>query len=207
MIKKNISNINEPPNQTQGPDLKDQIQFSSGSISRQLTGDSAINQTKKETSSEPRDHTVDLFNNFERNTFLKRPELNSKVASANISLEASYMGNIKIHEVNKSGSCVRLLNVSNTVEEDLGNYTIQQMVAAMPVAVYRFPGSVKLGPGRVVTVWSQSDEVEQQPPHTFVWKEQNKWGTGPECTTVLAKPNGQVRQLFQSNSFNKNTIP
>ena len=194
MIKKNISIINEPPNQTHGPDLKVQSQISSGSITRQLTADSAIT-TRKETSSEPRDHTVDLFNNFERNTFLKRPELNSKATSANASLEASYMGNIKIHEVNKSGSYVRLLNVSNTVEEDLGNYTIQQMVAAMPVAVYRFPGSVKLAPGRVVTVWSQSDEVEQQPPHTFVWKEQHKWGTGPECTTVLAKPNGQVRHF------------
>ena len=25
-----------------------------------------------------------------------------------------------------------------------------------------------------------------------VWKEQLKWGTGPECTTVLSKPNGQA---------------
>jgi hypothetical protein len=85
-----------------------------------------------------------------------------------------------------------LLNVSNSVDEDLSNYTIQQMVSTMPVAVYRLPSPVKLAAGHTITIWSRTDEVEQQPPHTFVWSEQDKWGTGPECTTILTKPNGQV---------------
>lgn len=102
------------------------------------------------------------------------------------------MGNVKIHEVNKNGYFIRLLNVSNIHEEDLSNYTIQQMVSSMPVAVFRLPCSTKLEPGHTITVWARTDEVEQQPPHTFVWNEQEKWGTGPECTTILAKPNGQV---------------
>ena len=104
----------------------------------------------------------------------------------------SYTGNVKIHEVNKNGYYIRLLNVSNTQDEDLSNYTIQQVVSTMPVAVYRLPSFTKLPPGHTITVWSRTDEIEQQPPHTFVWYEQDKWGTGPECTTILAKPNGQV---------------
>jgi hypothetical protein len=107
--------------------------------------------------------------------------------------QKSYIGNVKIHEVNKNGYYIRLLNVSSTQEEDLSNYSIQQMVSTMPVAVYRIPASIKLCPGKTLTVWSSTDEVEQVPPHTFVWNEQNRWGTGPECTTILAKPNGQVK--------------
>ena len=84
------------------------------------------------------------------------------------------------------------MNVSNVVEEDVGNYTIQQMVSAMPVTIYRIPSSTKIPPGHTVTVWSRTDQVEHQPPHTFIWQEQDKWATGPECTTILAKPNGQV---------------
>lgn len=106
------------------------------------------------------------------------------------------MGNVKIHEVNKNGYFIRLLNVSNTYEEDLSNYTIQQMVSSMPVAVFRLPCPTKLEPGHTITVWARTDEVEPQPPHTFVWNEQDKWGTGPECTTILAKPNGQVNKLL-----------
>lgn len=99
---------------------------------------------------------------------------------------------MKIHEVNKNGLYVRLLNLSATQEEDMSNYSIQQMVSTMPVAVYRLPSGTKLAPGGTLTVWAQNDEVQQEPPHTFIWAEQKRWGTGPECTTILAKPNGQV---------------
>jgi len=141
-----------------------------------------------------KDYTAELFDLFERKTFQKTPDTSTKKSTAEKTdlQEASYIGNIKIHEVDKNGRFVRVLNTSNTVEEDLSNFTIQQMIAAMPVAVYRFPSSVKLLPGRITTVWCNNDEIEQQPPHVFVWKEQNKWSNGPECTTVLSKPNGQV---------------
>lgn len=118
---------------------------------------------------------------------------NSTVSTIdNAITDASYIGNVKIHEVNKNGYFIRLLNVSNTIDEDLSNYSIQQMVATMPVAVFRLPQGTKLPPGHTITIWARTDEVEQQPPHTFVWQEQDKWGFGPECTTILAKPNGQV---------------
>jgi hypothetical protein len=35
-------------------------------------------------------------------------------------------------------------------------------------------------------------DIEAQPPHIFIWKEQRKWESGPECVTILAKPSGQV---------------
>lgn len=42
-------------------------------------------------------------------------------------------------------------------------------------------------------IWCGSlKDIEPQPPHVFVWKEQRRWETGPECVTVLAKPSGQV---------------
>lgn len=144
-----------------------------------------------------KDYTFDLFKNFEKTTFLnenKSDEIlksNLPITSNNLTpqssqqqhqqqgiIEASFTGNIKIHEVNKLGYYVRLLNVSNTTDEDLSNFTIQQMVSGMPVAVFRFPKSVKLAPGNTITVWARTEEVSQQPPQTFVWNEQDKWGTG-----------------------------
>ncbi len=88
------------------------------------------------------------------------------------------------------------MNVSNNCDEDLSGYTIQQLVASMPVATYFFPNNLQIPAGHTVTVWSRTDEVQHCPPHTFVFKEQDKWGTGPECTTVLAKPNGQVSKNY-----------
>jgi hypothetical protein len=148
---------------------------------------------------ENKDFTNDLFKNFEKNTLLlnssRRSDLKSNSQMSNIDnnvTEASYIGNVKIHEVNKNGYYIRLLNVSNTIDEDLSNFTIQQVVSTMPVAVYRLPPATKLLPGHTLTVWSRTDEVQPQPPHTYVWQEQDRWGTGPECTTILSKPNGQV---------------
>jgi hypothetical protein len=148
---------------------------------------------------ENKDFTNDLFKNFEKNTLLlnssRRSDLKSNSQISNIDnnvTEASYIGNVKIHEVNKNGYYIRILNVSNTIDEDLSNYTIQQVVSTMPVAVYRLPPATKLLPGHTLTVWSRTDEVQPQPPHTYVWQEQDRWGTGPECTTILSKPNGQV---------------
>jgi hypothetical protein len=174
------------------------------------------NQNRPEYS---KDYTNDLFHTFERNTLfnnLKKDSISSSLVDNSVTearynnfmlkktfiaydelfFNLSYVGNVKIHEVNKHGYYIRLLNVSSSVDEDLSNYTIQQMVSTMPVAVYRLPSPVKLAAGHTLTIWSRTDEVEQQPPHTFVWNEQDKWGTGPECTTILTKPNGQVIEFM-----------
>ena len=82
-------------------------------------------------------------------------------------------------------------------DEELGAYTLQQNVGGHPVAVYRFPNKLKCGANEVITVWSGANDYQlHQPPSDFVFKEQQKWGTGPECTTILCKPNGQVGFLL-----------
>ena len=42
-------------------------------------------------------------------------------------------------------------------------------------------------------VWSSiNDPTLHNPPTDYFWKEQHKWGTGPECTTILCRANGQA---------------
>ena len=77
---------------------------------------------------------------------------------------------------------------------------IQQNVGGHPVAVYRFPKRAKFTGNNTITVWSgTNDAMLHQPPTDYVWKEQQKWGTGPECTTILCKPNGQVSRATKSD--------
>ena len=83
-------------------------------------------------------------------------------------------------------------------DEEFGGYLIQQNVGGHPVAVYRFPPRIRFSVGTTITVWAgTADPIMHQPPTDFVFKEQLKWGTGPECTTILCKPNGQVRTWKQ----------
>ncbi|CAG5125326.1 unnamed protein product, partial [Candidula unifasciata] len=37
-----------------------------------------------------------------------------------------------------------------------------------------------------------NDPELHNPPTDFVWQEQEKWGTGPECSTILCRANGQA---------------
>ncbi len=76
---------------------------------------------------------------------------------------------------------------------------LQQNVGGSPVAMYRFPPRLRFTANTVVTVWSGThDLLLHQPPTDFVFQEQHKWGTGPECTTILCKPNGQVSRALPS---------
>ncbi|XP_074661940.1 lamin-A-like isoform X2 [Tubulanus polymorphus] len=100
---------------------------------------------------------------------------------------------VKILEVHPQGKYIRLQNCSNNKDVEFGGYMIQQNVGGNPVAVYRFPPRVKFMCNDTITVWSgNNDPILHEPPTDFVFKEQQKWGTGPECTTILCKPNGQA---------------
>lgn len=52
-------------------------------------------------------------------------------------------------------------------------------------------------------VWAAASEAKHQPPSDFLWREQNKFKTGPNCTTILCKPNGEVSVLFLTIGFLK----
>ncbi|KAK2569155.1 Lamin-A [Acropora cervicornis] len=77
-------------------------------------------------------------------------------------------------------------------DEEIGGYMIQQNVAGRPVTVFRFPPRTRLKALSHASVWSAASLSRHNPPSDFLWKEQHKWGTGPECTTILCKPNGQA---------------
>ncbi|XP_070552071.1 lamin-B2-like [Ptychodera flava] len=120
---------------------------------------------------------------------------------------ASSTGPIKILEVNGDGRFVRLFNSSANHDEEFGGYMIQQNVGGHPVAVYRFPPRTRFRAGSTVTVWAASGMGQHNPPTDFLWKEQHKWGTGPECTTILCKPTGQaIAWTTAAHRFTKNAI-
>ncbi|XP_071830370.1 lamin-A-like isoform X2 [Apostichopus japonicus] len=105
---------------------------------------------------------------------------------------SSTTGDLKILEINEDGKFVRLFNSSPGKDVDVGGFMIQQNIGGHPVAVYRFEPRTRFRAGAVMTVWSASSLAKHQPPTDFLWKEQHRWGTGPECTTILCKPNGHA---------------
>merc|ERR1739838_196801 len=106
---------------------------------------------------------------------------------------AGATGNLKIAQVDEDGMFIRIHNTSQGRVEEIGNCMLQQNVGGHPVAVFRFPPRTKLQPGHTSTVWSsKSKKGVTDSPSNFLWKQLNKWGTGPECTTILCKPNGQA---------------
>ena len=52
-------------------------------------------------------------------------------------------------------------------------------------------------------VWAASSNGKHEPPSDFLWSEQSKWGTGPECTTILCKPSGQVSFIFNNSEIER----
>ncbi|CAF4060846.1 unnamed protein product [Adineta steineri] len=115
--------------------------------------------------------------------------------------------NIRIHEIEpKNGDYLRLLNISNSDQYDLSGHFLQQNTASKPLHRFRFPFNTIIQPGQTITIWcaNSGKHITPQPPYVFVWKEQRTWETGPECLTILAKPNGQSIAWFR-NSPSVNT--
>ncbi|XP_041110917.1 lamin-B2-like isoform X2 [Polyodon spathula] len=115
---------------------------------------------------------------------------------------SSAIGNIEIAEVDQSGLFVRLVNSSTELEEDIGGFILQQNVGGHPVAVYRFPPRTRMKADATVTLWSAAANVSHKPPEDFLWKEQNRFGTGPECTTIFCRPNGQAIAWYTPARWN-----
>ena len=84
---------------------------------------------------------------------------------------------------------------------ELGGFILQQNVSGNTQAVFRFPARVNFAPNSAITVWSGSnDPMMHQPPTDFRFSEHQKWESGAGCTTILCKPNGQVRTKFKKKS-------
>ncbi|CAK7299053.1 Lamin tail domain-containing protein 1 [Vulpes lagopus] len=98
---------------------------------------------------------------------------------------SSALGDIKIAEVNVKGLFVKLINSSLDKELEIGGHILQQNVNGQTISLYRFLPNVVMQANCTVTVWAAASEAKHQPPSDFLWREQNKFKTGPNCTTIL----------------------
>ncbi|KAF5912568.1 hypothetical protein HPG69_004240, partial [Diceros bicornis minor] len=113
------------------------------------------------------------------------------------------LGDIKIAEVNVKGLFVKFVNSSLDKEVDVGDHILQQNVNGQVISLYRFLPNIILQANSTVTVWAAASEAKHQPPSDFLWKEQNKFTTSPNCTTILCKPNGEVSVQFLTIVFKR----
>ncbi len=61
--------------------------------------------------------------------------------------------NVRIHEIEPTnGEYLRLLNISNSDDYDLGGHFLQQNIACTPVCRFRFPYNTIIRAGQTVTV-------------------------------------------------------
>ncbi|XP_008050147.1 lamin tail domain-containing protein 1 [Carlito syrichta] len=105
---------------------------------------------------------------------------------------SSSLGDIKIAEVNTRGLFVKLVNTSLDKELTIGDHILQQNVNGQTISLYRFPPNIIMQANSTVKVWAAASEAKHQPPSDFLWKEQDKFRTSSDCTTILCKPNGQA---------------
>ncbi|XP_072509565.1 lamin tail domain-containing protein 1 isoform X3 [Notamacropus eugenii] len=110
---------------------------------------------------------------------------------ANIS-KSSALGDIKIAEIGGNGLFVKIINSSPEKELAIGDHILQQNVNGHAVSYYKFHPNIRMPANATVTVWAASSQVKHQPPSDFLWKEQDKFITSPNCTTILCKPNGEA---------------
>uniref|UniRef100_A0A803KCC4 LTD domain-containing protein n=1 Tax=Xenopus tropicalis TaxID=8364 RepID=A0A803KCC4_XENTR len=105
---------------------------------------------------------------------------------------SSALRDLAISEVDPGGKFVKIINKSLDKEEDIGGHILQQNIGGHPVALYRFPPKTRMLAHSEVTVWAASANVPHKPPSDFLWKDLDEFVTGPQCTTILCKANGQA---------------
>ncbi|XP_074793442.1 lamin tail domain-containing protein 1 isoform X3 [Natator depressus] len=153
------------------------------------------------------DYFSSLFTDSKRNVqhpgSLERLGRTPSAAEDYTSSASSAIGNLKIAEVHSGGHFVKILNCSPDKEEGIGEYTLQQNVSGHPVTLFRFPPRIRMKANSTVTVWTADAKVLHKPPSDFLWKEQDRFKTGPECTTILCEPNGQAVAWYTPIHWNR----
>ncbi|XP_027694379.1 lamin tail domain-containing protein 1 [Vombatus ursinus] len=134
-----------------------------------------------------------FFDSKRRLTLPEFPDRNKTLSpnEANIS-KSSALGDIKIVEVSGSGLFVKMINSSPDKELAIGDHILQQNVNGHAVSLYKFHPNIRMPANAAITVWAASSEVKHNPPSDFLWKEQDKFRTSLNCTTILCKPNGEA---------------
>ncbi|XP_060050525.1 lamin tail domain-containing protein 1 [Erinaceus europaeus] len=104
----------------------------------------------------------------------------------------SAVGDIRISKLNAKGLFVKLINSSLDKELEIGNHILQQKMDGQTVCCYQFLPNIIMQAKSTVTVWAAASERRDNPPSDFLWKEQDKFCTSPNCATILCKPNGEA---------------
>ncbi|CAM5082682.1 unnamed protein product [Eretmochelys imbricata] len=153
------------------------------------------------------DYFSSLFTDSKRNVQhpgpLERQGRTPSAAEDYTSSASSAIGNLKIAEVHSGGHFVKILNCCPDKEEGIGEYTLQQNVSGHPVTLFRFPPRIRMKANSTVTVWTADAKVLHKPPSDFLWKEQDRFKTGSECTTILCEPNGQAVAWYTPIHWNR----
>ncbi|XP_012880468.1 PREDICTED: lamin tail domain-containing protein 1 [Dipodomys ordii] len=105
---------------------------------------------------------------------------------------SSSLDEIKIEEVNIRGLFVRIVNSSFDKELQIGDYTLLQNMNGESISSYKFLPNISLPANSTVTVWAAASKAKHQPPSDFFWKEQNKFKSSPDCTTILCNSKGEA---------------
>ncbi|KAM8980818.1 lamin tail domain-containing protein 1 [Sarcophilus harrisii] len=145
----------------------------------------AVGTTQSHMLGEGEDYFHSLFFNSKRhltNSGLSPDDSDTSNSNA--------LGDIKIVEV--SGLFVKIINSSPDKELTIGEHILQQNVNGRVVSVYRFHPNIRLPANAAITVWAAASKVKHHPPSDFLWKEQDKFRTSSNCTTILCKPNGEA---------------
>ncbi|XP_031794337.1 lamin tail domain-containing protein 1 isoform X1 [Sarcophilus harrisii] len=158
-----------------------------GSISELILQEThfAVGTTQSHMLGEGEDYFHSLFFNSKRhltNSGLSPDDSDTSNSNA--------LGDIKIVEV--SGLFVKIINSSPDKELTIGEHILQQNVNGRVVSVYRFHPNIRLPANAAITVWAAASKVKHHPPSDFLWKEQDKFRTSSNCTTILCKPNGEA---------------
>ncbi|XP_006140352.1 lamin tail domain-containing protein 1 [Tupaia chinensis] len=103
---------------------------------------------------------------------------------------SSSLGDIRIAEV--KDMFIKLINSSMDKELEIGDHVLQQNVNGQTISSYRFLPNIIMQASSTVTVWAAESEAKHHPPTDFLWKEQNRFRTTPDCTMILCKPNGEA---------------
>ncbi|KAM4820381.1 lamin tail domain-containing protein 1 [Thomomys bottae] len=105
---------------------------------------------------------------------------------------SSSLDKIKISEVNIRGLFVKIINSSFDKELQIGGFTLLQNLNGKSISSYKFLPNTSLPANSTVTVWAAASKAKHHPPSDFLWKEQNKFKSSPDCTTILCNSKGEA---------------
>ena len=84
--------------------------------------------------------------------------------------------------------------VNLQADEIGGHYLAQMQHGGCPLSAFKFPPRVHFPPQSIIKVWAMSaDPGCCKPPADYVFKQLLRWCVGADISTILCRPNGQVR--------------